>query len=172
MAGFNPRTREGCDTRSCTASTARRFQSTHPRGVRPSSLDVSKGPNTVSIHAPARGATGRVAINHPYSVVSIHAPARGATCSGHRQPTHFCRFQSTHPRGVRPTALQGAIKGNVFQSTHPRGVRPMASGSILSVVRFQSTHPRGVRHYFGVVAFLVAVSIHAPARGATNSLLV
>ena len=33
----------------------------------------------VSIHAPARGATGRATKNCDPPIVSIHAPARGAT---------------------------------------------------------------------------------------------
>ena len=35
--------------------------------------------NTVSIHAPVRGATIRSSRSDPYSSVSIHAPVRGAT---------------------------------------------------------------------------------------------
>ena len=35
--------------------------------------------NTVSIHAPAKGATGSVLPDRPWSRVSIHAPAKGAT---------------------------------------------------------------------------------------------
>ena len=58
--GFNPRTRVGCDTRCLSPDVGRcAFQSTHPRGVRP---------------GPARGGAG-------YSSVSIHAPAWGATVS-------------------------------------------------------------------------------------------
>ena len=81
-------------------------------------------------------------------------------------------FQSTHPRGVRPTTTPYTGWIRWFQSTHPRGVRPFeslvgntackvsihapawgattASMSVLSTVRlFQSTHPRGVRRHVG-----------------------
>ena len=77
---FNPRTREGCDSTVCNApirpppfqSTHPRgvrrfrlhvtcvtseFQSTHPRGVRPATLRMIAGEFSISIHAPARGAT-------------------------------------------------------------------------------------------------------------------
>ena len=58
-----------------------------------------------------------------------------------------------------------------FQSTHPRRVRRIPSAALpVSFRVFQSTHPRRVR--LGVqVAYLVAVavSIHAPAKGATPS---
>ena len=100
LDGFNPRTREGCDligrlTRdpdlfqsthprgvrlvlSYTTSSSKKFQSTHPRGVRPPMLWRNNRRNVVSIHAPARGATGKMQRQEPRK-----------------------RFQSTHPRGVR-----------------------------------------------------------------------
>ena len=37
--------------------------------------------DSVSIHAPARGATGRYRHVAVVEIVSIHAPARGATCT-------------------------------------------------------------------------------------------
>ena len=57
MAGFNPRTREGCD---CSKS----------------SRDLNC---CVSIHAPAKGATGLAGNRYRLGGVSIHAPAKGAT---------------------------------------------------------------------------------------------
>ena len=97
---------------------------------------------TVSIHAPTRGATQSV--NHCVRIcgsfnprsragsdqgrrvfrwlarVSIHAPARGATlivsASSRRS-----RFQSTLPRGERPTWHMHCISSGMFQSTLPRG---------------------------------------------------
>ena len=77
-------------------------------------------------------------------------------------------FQSTHPRGVRPTGrvLYGTQKR--FQSTHPRGVRLPARSCYVRLLQFQSTHPRGVRltSCFGGPRG-ITVSIHAPTRGAT-----
>ena len=54
------------------------FQSTHPRGVRPRLLSIVLIGQTVSIHAPAWGATD------PSDQLETEA-----------------EFQSTHPRGVR-----------------------------------------------------------------------
>ena len=99
------------------------FQSTHPHGVRPSEasaaiqrtgfnprtrtgcdpifgMEVANG--TVSIHAPARGATLRKAQALQKLKVSIHAPARGATQIS-SSVTRSRMFQSTHPHGVRQT---------------------------------------------------------------------
>ena len=77
---FNPRTRVGCDSFSNpTGCTFRQFQSTHPRGVRPSPDRTPSVPDCVSIHAPAWGATRAGRRNILSIKVSIHAPAWGAT---------------------------------------------------------------------------------------------
>ncbi len=145
---FNPRTREGCDKEGESAK---------------------RGSKSVSIHAPARGATlcdcqdkndkkcfnprtreGCDYIAHvtrKYKSVSIHAPARGATIFG--EVEDWClMFQSTHPRGVRHTTKEPTqTKTPLFQSTHPRGVR---------------------QPELAVLDAPILVSIHAPARGATS----
>ena len=87
-----------------------RFQSTHPRGVRPALLVDVLRPRLVSIHAPARGATGRRGELTLVSRVSIHAPARGATLCRAAGRMWLCGFQSTHPRGVRPDRVDGALR--------------------------------------------------------------
>ena len=76
---FNPRTRTGCDKKGGKLV-----------------IKVS-----VSIHAPARGATNALVMSAPSMQVSIHAPARGATGVNSYVITSPL-FQSTHPHGVRP----------------------------------------------------------------------
>ena len=170
LQSFNPRTRVGCDHRGwLRCGHLRWFQSTHPRGVRLDHGATVHYVLLVSIHAPAWGATLRGPGADGRTVVSIHAPAWGATYSGAttmvregkcfnprtRVGCDTCSmgdllahgvFQSTHPRGVRPTA--GRLTGGpvMFQSTHPRGVRHAAPRVSLLSMMFQSTHPRGVRH--------------------------
>ena len=170
---FNPRTRVGCDRPPCPWKIRPpQFQSTHPRGVRPSAGQVTLDCLPVSIHAPAWGAT----------------PPAPATPS----PTRW--FQSTHPRGVRRRIVAPAPsphrfnprtrvgcdpkvtgKGQiyfVFQSTHPRGVRRRRRCVQRGDTWFQSTHPRGVRHPARCeIHIWSAVSIHAPAWGATAGLI-
>ena len=168
---FNPRTRVGCDAQvSGLPFAACWFQSTHPRGVRPWVRRT---------RLPARG-------------VSIHAPAWGATRRRSVMGDLVLLFQSTHPRGVRhseqsnnrhqksvsihapawgATCIRSKIVSSRcwFQSTHPRGVR-LAGIWASSYVRvtFQSTHPRGVRPLAaGMEGGRLEVSIHAPAWGAT-----
>ena len=127
----------------------------------------------VSIHAPARGATLRGCLFSPWLTVSIHAPARGATYHRHnlRQAN---KFQSTRPRGARLSFSHFVKNDNMFQSTRPRGARPYGSADRGQIG--YSFNPRAREGRDEVVANAVgsagAVSIHAPARGATRSLAV
>ena len=73
---FNPRARTGRDLAPVMLwRSLRRFQSTRPHGARRLVPRLRPKPKMVSIHAPARGATGAAWPD----AVSIHAPARGAT---------------------------------------------------------------------------------------------
>jgi len=143
---------------------------------------------SVSIHAPLRGATTRRRPHYPFPPVSIHAPLRGATLT--RCLIHcLIRFQSTHPCGVRPTRPILARPHSRFNPRTPAGCDSMdcdfvddegvsihaplrgATTSDLTVITspvFQSTHPCGVRQG-RLLQYLpeFLVSIHAPLRGAT-----
>ena len=99
--------------------------------------------------------------------VSIHAPTWGATRYGSKSESNQCKFQSTHPHGVRPDHSFEGLTAGQFQSTHPHGVRrkvaaPTLTGKPVSIHaptwgatkkgwqrdsfgEFQSTHPHGVR---------------------------
>ena len=100
----------------------------------------------VSIHAPAKGATNvqRMLLGQPK--VSIHAPAKGAT----RKPVD----RTPGKEGFNPRPREGGdagtpvlmADGDWFQSTPPRRGRPLIPDCCT-----QGT----------------AVSIHAPAKGAT-----
>ena len=95
---------------------------------------------------PMRGATKEYRFSEQETKISIHAPARGATC-----------------------ILRHERKRNKFQSTHPRGVRRTDDPLPTVTTGFQSTHPRGVRHAHDAQSVEVLhISIHAPARGATQ----
>ena len=76
----------------------------------------------------------------------IHAPTRGAT-----------------------RLILAEIALNAFQFTRPRGARPTRTSILPTTSRFQFTRPRGARRKkdAGIQA-LSYVSIHAPARGATE----
>ena len=58
ISGFNSRTREGCDGSTMPLPlVSGEFQFTHPGGVRPPSVGSCRLDESVSIHAPGRGAT-------------------------------------------------------------------------------------------------------------------
>ncbi len=61
---------------------------------------------------------------------------------------NYLKFQSTHPRGVRPSSFKVSLNLFLFQSTHPRGVRQRCDSSL---------------------ALLNVISIHALTGSATNS---
>ncbi len=133
------------------------FQSTHPRGVRQGQIPRRKASNSVSIHAPTRGATpGRSGFRF-IADVSIHAPTRGATVSdgcGGAVSIHAPTRGATERRFFVGQCDSG------FQSTHPRGVRRVPT-SVAGRVRlsFRANPAEGQAQQM--------VSIHAPTRGAT-----
>ena len=85
--------------------------------------------------------------NYENILVSIHAPARGATA-------------------IFPDQLLAIL----FQSTHPHGVRLQSAYNVEDIMRFNPRTRTGCdRLKEGVIGYTY-VSIHAPARGATNDM--
>ena len=97
---FNPRTHEGCDGTGGDSGT----------------VVVSFNPRT---HEGCDAETEKFSKSQ---IVSIHAPTRGATFII-KFNLIIIKFQSTHPRGVRPPSHFRPLLSAQFQSTHPRGVR-------------------------------------------------
>jgi len=97
---FNPRTRMGCD--ESIADSQHKAISFNPRTRMGCDFNLVKNPCFLS--------------------VSIHAPAWGATASKAFEMLSS-RFQSTHPHGVRPRWPPAPQRQCPFQSTHPHGVR-------------------------------------------------
>ena len=123
--------------------------------------------------------------------ISIHAPARGATRVSHVWD-NYKRYFNPRSREGSDEVLRHVHAGvGVFQSTLPRGERPSTGPGIAAIaVLFQSTLPRGERRnkqnskglgrHFNPrsregsdvnvnhdEAIRLCISIHAPARGAT-----
>ena len=145
------------------------FQSTHPHGVRRGAVCCIIATGNVSIHAPARGAT------MVYWSESVTRWFQSTHPHGvrHNYPVPFLprnfMFQSTHPHGVRPLISMVQSEYNLFQSTHPHGVRQAWTGrSVWIRMGFNPRTRTGCDYIFPDFHFPIsAVSIHAPARGAT-----
>ncbi len=104
---------------------------------------------TISIHAPARGATLSFFSAISIKKISIHAPARGATSMCGILNISL-RFQSTLPRGERPvcdvlTNIRQFISIHAPARGATRDVQLLRDG-----IRFQSTLPRGERQTVSV----------------------
>ena len=174
----------------CTINN--RFQSTLPRGERQSGVYTGcvYGCNFNPRSREGSDCIARSEIYH--AEISIHAPARGATGSRTGISVQCKRFQSTLPRGERlvlynyrkgqgdfnPRSREGSdelierLNGEImkFQSTLPRGERLPSHITYSLLQRFQSTLPRGERPLLLRIYYAsFKISIHAPARGATEN---
>ena len=117
--GFNPRTRVGCDPKaSPTTFPTKSFQSTHPRGVRRARAD-RRFPTS-------RGFNPRTRVGCDVSTANLSRwingfnPRTRVGCDSRAQARvdDLCRFQSTHPRGVRRRAWRTRLR--VFLRFNPR----------------------------------------------------
>ena len=141
------------------------FQSTRPRGARPS----ARCPHPPVVCFNPRAHVGRDGQprggRHGYGV-SIHAPTWGATkCSTTSAPTSS--FQSTRPRGAR-------LAYRLYTLVHS-GFNPRAHvGRDKAAQQWQATDPVsihaptwGATSYSCTYTIIRIVSIHAPTWGAT-----
>ena len=143
---FNPRSREGSDN-----------------SVKPFVIRI----DSISIHAPARGATLFRNVMQLETQISIHAPARGATVK------ELCEivwgeFQSTLPRGERRVFLCHVTDNRSISIHAPaRGATKQAAAPFRNCSYFNPRSREGsdARGRGGGAA--EGISIHAPARGAT-----
>ena len=84
-------------------------------------------------------------------------------------PGLHCRFQSTLPRRERLGIFQTENAFIPFQSTLPRRERLEQTTILLDFCEFQSTLPRRERLADNVKVWCpLLISIHAPAKGATD----
>ena len=96
----------------------------------------------VSIHAPAWGATRRLAPPRPTSE-SFNSRSRvGSDQARQARMKLFSRFQFTLPRGERPRHQKNPPKLFRFQFTLPRGERPLASAFALRTIRSFNSRSR------------------------------
>ena len=152
---FNPRTREGCDHQR--RRTLRRRQSFNPRTREGCDCRVHEPRSDVRCFNPRtrEGCDNRRAVQNRPGTVSIHAPARGATNVPFLDPGSDHRFNPRTREGCDNGQVWRIPIEDMFQSTHPRGVRPTTRSAMTGDISFQSTHPRGVRPETGLIGYPV-----------------
>ena len=163
---FNPRPRAGGDADPSGSCSRCRFQSTPPRGGRPRAKAIMPALATVSIHAPARGAT-RIYLAVRVVYLFQSTPPRG----GRPTQAHLCRsYPRFNPRpraggdrGLRPKAEP------IMVSIHAPARGATASASAEARRNGFNPRPRaGGDPTTSKEVEGISVSIHAPARGATS----
>ncbi len=157
---FNPRSREGSDN----------LMWSH----------IAVG-CSISIHAPAKGATQTISVATATQVISIHAPAKGATKDSGISATSS-KFQSTLPR--RERLNEGFALNNLQSDFNPRSregsdkfafptneddiisIHAPAKGATIPpmtftklIMPFQSTLPRRERHQKSHISFQILIFI-------------
>ena len=169
---------------------AGRFQSTRPRGARPQTQILNILDRLISIHAPAWGATGLCVRSCRSDKISIHAPAWGATeqigISGIdvlisiHAPAWGATFHHLRVRTRLLISIHAPAWGATFfcigASSRRRDFNPRArvgrDGSFTSFWNVKDYfNPRarvGRDHERVDVRTCQAISIHAPAWGATG----
>ena len=145
------------------------FQSTPPRGGRPRRVAHASIADVFQSTPPRGGRRRPASSARQHRSVSIHAPARGATCDADRLSRRPW-FQSTPPRGGRPALA--TTSRPIVRRFNPRpraggdsaAARPARHTTISVSIHAPArgaTRSRSVRDRRNV-------SIHAPARGATG----
>ncbi len=123
---------------------------------------------SISIHAPAKGATQTISVATATQVISIHAPAKGATKDSGISATSS-KFQSTLPR--RERLNEGFALNNLQSDFNPRSREgsdkfafPTNEDDIISI----HAPAKGATNVNKKNKIPINISIHAPAKGATS----
>ena len=105
---------------------------------------------SISIHAPAKGATDYFFIQLAQSKISIHAPAKGATACSAAACGADCHFNPRSREGSDSTTASRRSRDSHFNPRSREGSDPA---------------PPRCRHLHH------SISIHAPAKGATQDIV-
>ena len=146
-----------------------KFQFTRPRGARPMPFSFALSVLLMFQFTRPRGARPPRSIPCETRSCFNSRAREGRDYSAHDNAVLQPAFQFTRPRGARRLVSDPQPQQTRFQFTRPRGARPSVYVVFVSCVWFQFTRPRGARLVGGLRRRQAEdVSIHAPARGATN----
>ena len=126
---------------------------------------------TISIRAPARGATDPEVQKHPKKYISIRAPARGATADKDLRYEDFVISIRAPARGATQCGCDNRQRYRYFNPRSREGSDTHSRVKVFSTVLFQSALPRGERRCHNYLPPAYFISIRAPARGATVGIL-
>ena len=142
------------------------FQSTRPRGARPMGYRRLFAAETISIHAPAWGATDRLMTTLRSLVISIHAPRVGRDLPLRRHIRLERNFNPRAPCGARRGRSCVMWRRRNFNPRAPCGARPHVVNSTVLGSGFQSTRPVwGATFKREGCVTCAMISIHAPRVG-------
>ena len=146
---------------------AKHFQSTLLQEERRGNLPEYYAKQSLSIHAPTRGATKTLCLLFTLKALSIHAPTRGATITlVYPYTLHFTFNPRSYKRSDDGLVF---IQGMTHLSIHAptRGAtphaHPPANPNLLSI----HAPTRGATNLSNKMSICMSLSIHAPTRGAT-----
>ena len=147
MIYFNPRSREGSDSgERCSARIWSKFQSTLPRGERRAPKVAFSGPPLFQSTLPRGERRCSCSSSLSKCIISIHAPARGATpCS----VTYTYRAFDFNPRSREGSDIFTSISAAKEEDFNPRSREGSDDDAEHILIEYR-------------------ISIHAPARGATQ----
>ena len=123
------------------------FQSTFPRGERPALFASYISWSYFNPRSRVGNDYVDLVVLKQTMFISIHVPAWGTTIKAAYLNNLVVSFQSTFPRGERPSEECRLIPPCIFQSTFPRGERRRSLDISESSGKFQSTFPRGERRW-------------------------
>ena len=122
----------------------------------------------ISIHAPAKGATGQNRAYNQYCEISIHAPAKGATSTGY--DIDLTTGISIHAPAKGATTMSYKLMQNIRISIHApaKGATGVCDHRPCAVCDFNPRSREGSDPERMVYRQPPEISIHAPAKGATS----
>ena len=168
LSDFNPRSREGSDmTDMIPFPSPSIFQSTLPRGERPWFSVLSYNQNNFNPRS-REGSDGNV--HHCIEMRSNFNPRsrEGSDAKVNKAETQREKFQSTLPRGERP-GLAMTLPGRTnFNPRSREGSDTMLTSQRCCSAISIHAPARGATASSGSMYFHSNISIHAPARGATG----
>ena len=144
------------------------FQSTLPRGERRGICGCFAGCTQISIHAPTRGATAVIMTKLDYMTDFNPRSHAGSDKWAKKQLNAYGIFQSTLPRGERPTSYPDCQRDRNFNPRSHAGSDYYFHFTILSLDISIHAPTRGATIKINCYNDLSDISIHAPTRGATG----